>query len=381
MRPQSVETQTVTESNIAGNTPVSSIKRIVLFPMYVVAIMAVSGCEHREAALEVDSHVVDVEYNDGKVIETTVVLENIGDRILKILEISPSCSCTVPRLKKWSLEPGERMDLVLDVTSPDLGDQEVEVIIRTNSLETPVESVKFHLKGPPLSLPRMWQQPPVTMIQFPNLADVTTTQIEVSTLEAAGSEPWISSLVTDEIVQADVSCKLVRVDNDNMFGKDCVARTYTFELVIQPHAFERFQLQLRMVAGAGDAQSTVGNCTLICDPAPEIRCLPSTLRFSRNNEATSENILVLASENEEPFEVDLTSDLAFCSVALDSGQASDNRSVVALKVLVDWEKVQVSDTGTFRLTLHTTHPKCKEIVVPLHLDGSDEQANPVQAIK
>jgi hypothetical protein len=273
------------------------------------------------------------------------------------------------------------MDLVLDVTSPDLGDQDVEVLIRTDSLQTPVESLKLHLNGPPLSLPKILKQPPVTMVPFSSLADVTTTQIELSTLESPESEPWISSLVADEILLADVSCKLARVDNDHMLGKDCVARTYTFELAIQPRAFERVQLQLRFVAGASDAQSNVGNCTLICDPAPEIRCLPSTLRFCRNNEATSENILVLASENEEPFEVDLTSNLAFCSVALDTERAGDQRSVVALKVVVDWKKAQASETGTFQLTLHTTHPKCREIVVPLHLDGSEENANPVQGIR
>ncbi|GEM_PF-2076532 len=351
--------------------PAVLLQHIIVFSSYTVVLMATSGCEQGEAMLELDSHVFTVEYKDGGVNQKTIVLKNTGGQVIKIVDISPSCSCTVPKLTQWTLAPGERTELILEVTSPDLGDQDVEVAIHTNSLKTPVETVSLHLHGPPLSLPQIWKQPPVTMIRFPELA-AFTTQIELSTLEAAGSDPWILNLIADTNIPADVTSTLIRVDNDSIFGKDIVTRTYTFELEIQPKIFERFSLQLRIVAATSDTKTTLGNPSLICDPAPPIRCLPQSLHFTRNAETTSDRILVLSSDDDEPFEVDLDSNLPFCSIKRDGESEHTISAILALRIAIDWEKVPDSQTGPFQLALKTSHPKCEVVNVTLDLAGTSE---------
>lgn len=52
--------------------------------------------------------------DDSTVVEQTVTLTNVGDEILRIPEeegVKGSCGCTVPKLDKYELAPGESIDL------------------------------------------------------------------------------------------------------------------------------------------------------------------------------------------------------------------------------------------------------------------------------
>lgn len=344
---------------------------IMLFTSVLIGAGTV-GCQQRQSELKVHPHVLDVEYNDGKSIVKKVVLENIGGRALKIVNISPSCSCVVPTLKKWSLETGERAEVVFTITSPDFGDKDVDVGIDTDSSKTPVDVVELHLKGPPISVPRIWKHPPVTMIPFSDLEVAKMTQIEVITLEAAKSDAWISGINVPAVAVAHVSCKLAHIEDESAFGKEIVARKYSFDLAVQPHKFERFNLKLNLVSGTSDGQSVEGNYTVVCDPAPVIQKLPASLRFFRDGAATSEKVLVLKSDADEPFDVNLTTNLPFCSVSLVDEQDGTKKPTVILRVSVDWRMVPESKSGDFQLVLHTSHPGCDKVEVPLSLERSDE---------
>jgi len=68
-----------------------------------------------------------------------------------------------------------------------------------------------------------------------------------------------------------------------------------------------------------------------------------------------------------PFDVDLTSNMEFCSIALETGGEADGKSVVAMKITVNWGKVLVSEVGPFQLAIITSHSQCREIIGALQL--------------
>lgn len=54
--------------------------------------------------------------DDSKVVETSVVLSNIGDEVLRIPQedgVKASCGCTVPGLPKYELQPGESVEMTV----------------------------------------------------------------------------------------------------------------------------------------------------------------------------------------------------------------------------------------------------------------------------
>lgn len=81
-----------------------------------------------------------------KTIKYKFVIENIGDEVLEILNISVSCGCTVAEIKNKNILPGKKTDIKakLDLSRWE-GAQEKEITIETNDPEN--KYFKLYLKG------------------------------------------------------------------------------------------------------------------------------------------------------------------------------------------------------------------------------------------
>jgi hypothetical protein len=73
----------------------------------------------------------------GKSIQFNCALRNLGNEPLLILEIKPSCHCTVVELPERSLPPGKSEEVVIQYTAATPGHRRAEMILQTNDQRTP----------------------------------------------------------------------------------------------------------------------------------------------------------------------------------------------------------------------------------------------------
>ena len=74
------------------------------------------------------------------------VIKNIGNDILKILNIKVTCGCTVTKIKEKNIKPGKQTDVLveLDLRGTD-GEQLKEIIIESNDSDN--KYYRLYLKG------------------------------------------------------------------------------------------------------------------------------------------------------------------------------------------------------------------------------------------
>ncbi len=74
----------------------------------------------------------------GKAENITFHFSNIGNDTLKVLQVIPSCGCTVVHLSKWSLAPGDSASLEMSTdTWSKFGQIQKDVVVKTNDPQQP----------------------------------------------------------------------------------------------------------------------------------------------------------------------------------------------------------------------------------------------------
>ena len=224
----------------------------------IVALM--SGCGTSSGKLSFTPDIVELTWgSDAKgQQQAKVILENRGGKTLTISEVSSSCACTTAKLGKFTLAPGERTELSLDVHVPEFGDQDVVVSLQTDSRDSPLSTLPLKLKGRTLEVPRLWRIAPITMASFREPGVAVTAKVEVVTLEAAGSKPWIVGLQPDSNTSTTVSCQMASHSDDTRVNQEVVVRTYSFEVTIEPDRLERITLNLTLLTNGRDQEQQLG---------------------------------------------------------------------------------------------------------------------------
>lgn len=116
----------------------------------VVSLPMLCGCSSlmkKQPRLDFTPDVVDLgKIEEGEEINTSFMLTNVGNDVLKIHEAHSTCGCTVPDLKKNELKPGEstKLDVMVD-TAMKQGEVTKTVEVSSNDPDTPVVSLPIKM--------------------------------------------------------------------------------------------------------------------------------------------------------------------------------------------------------------------------------------------
>ncbi len=161
-----------------------------------------------------------------------LTLTNHWGRKLRIGDIRSGCACTVALpLEKQTLAPGDSVLLKLDVTPPQYGKVANTVLVKFSrfdergvsqdaDLKIPVELSGAEMKAPLITT--NWSAP--LRVTLPSNAQTFDHRFEFSTIEPAGSDPWVLEL---EASTSDVTATMVGVPNQLPLTSDTVIRHYT----------------------------------------------------------------------------------------------------------------------------------------------------------
>jgi hypothetical protein len=185
------------------------------------------------------------------------------------------------------------------------------------------------------------------------------------TLEDASASPWIVGLTPDPgSDSAGVECRLARVTEDMTSGSGVTVRTYKFFVSVTPKTSDRDVLVLTVQTN-GVPDKKIRNTTLIIEPTPHIRVLPSEIILRRTT-GVSEAIFVLASDDDSPLEVLDNGQADWYSVIPDDFQ-NGSATLRRMKLQVDWARRTKEMADDDVLMLKLNHPTCAEVYVPIHI--------------
>lgn len=134
----------------------------------------------RRPALAFDQYVIDL----GPVAASEEVrvefhFTNRGPEEVKINELTPSCGCLQPQLKKWVYAPGESGRFMLRVQTANqlAGQKEYQVGIKYNDPEPRETSVVFRVQ---LSENQVFVRPPVLALSIPSGSPPTVHEVKIT---------------------------------------------------------------------------------------------------------------------------------------------------------------------------------------------------------
>lgn len=126
-----------------------------------------------------------------------LILRNDGTAPARVLDIATTCGCTLPqKLVADTIPPGDDLKLVIQVTPPSYGLKKSSIIIRTDSVATPVVHISLNLQGQKLNPPYMSRWPEEIRVQSPTGQPPAPQRFHVTCIELSG-EPWLTGFDTD----------------------------------------------------------------------------------------------------------------------------------------------------------------------------------------
>ena len=148
--------------------------------------------------------------------------KNVGTEVLKITGTKPTCGCTIPALKKDTLQPGETSEVSFTLN---LGKTKahIEKQIKVTSNDTSASEVALTIKG---DFTPLYDTTPTTLAPtialggkstnlFVTLARTDGKPLRIARID--GSKPWIKAKVDPSAKQDDTSAKiLVDVESDGV---------------------------------------------------------------------------------------------------------------------------------------------------------------------
>lgn len=118
-------------------------KNILFFLLIAAASLTAQNAPQIAAKL---THYDFGQVREGEIVKYSFEVENRGDSDLKIKRVDASCGCTVAKLEKNNLKPGEKTTIKVEFNSENrLGPQEKFISVFSNDPKTPV--FKFTLAG------------------------------------------------------------------------------------------------------------------------------------------------------------------------------------------------------------------------------------------
>lgn len=125
--------------------------KIVLSLLLLFFSFPQAGCLSQNAELATDNSSDPYSYDFGEVkrgeaLKHDFVLTNTSDKELNIKDVNTSCGCTVGKIGKKKLPPGESTGLEVSVDTKDYrGPTQQFVYVHTDSLDNPI--IRFIIKA------------------------------------------------------------------------------------------------------------------------------------------------------------------------------------------------------------------------------------------
>ena len=99
--------------------------------------------------ISADVQVIEISIEAGELIEHTFTLTNIGDELLVIDDVVPSCGCTTATLATYELEPGDSVELPIAIDTTGFHGSVMRLVdIFSNDPENPIYSLTFLIEAP-----------------------------------------------------------------------------------------------------------------------------------------------------------------------------------------------------------------------------------------
>jgi hypothetical protein len=120
----------------------------------------------------------------GEKAETTLTLTNVGNAVLKVASVKGSCGCTVPKLKKSTIEPGESVELTISYNTKKRTTNVKQTIrVTSNDPDNPVQTVSVTGK-----VKQMLVMKPTSSVRFRDLTHDSKKQ-QIIDIECNYTEP------------------------------------------------------------------------------------------------------------------------------------------------------------------------------------------------
>lgn len=124
-----------------------------LILLFLALALAQTGCLARDKQNTRDKEQIDELYSwdfgkvkEGEVLRHDFLLKNESREILKIKDVNTSCGCTVSKVEKKILLPGEDTLIKVEFESSGYsGPVEQSIYVHTNNLDNPV--IRFIIKA------------------------------------------------------------------------------------------------------------------------------------------------------------------------------------------------------------------------------------------
>ena len=341
------------------------------FSSAVFLILCVNGCTPVPGRMAFEPAEIDVSDGDepSQEQEVTVTLRNVGGAALDIAEVKPSCGCIVIRaIESTHLEKGAGSAIKLGVSPPVFGKSDVMVVVQASSREVPPAVLSLHLSGS-LQVPQL-----ATATRSADMAGTAPHEeligvVELLTDEPATATAWVTGL---ESSTPEVAIELIERKPDPRISGEVIRFSYVFAVRgVTPERGTRVSnLTLQTSAPPAGKNKRLPSIQVTRQYAPIVRAVPGELIAHRRgaNPRVACRLAIVA-DDEVPFELTCDGDAEWFSVsaAAESSGSPEQRHILLIEI--DTEKYsKLADGGaTPTLVLSTTHPKCKELRVPVRV--------------
>ena len=271
-----------------------------------VVLWGIVGCSSKPAHLSIHPAVITVKASKqtpaGQQATVETTLRNDGGRPLKVLGVTPSCSCTVATSDTSDvLAPGQETQLKFKVSVPLFGRSESVVTIATDAEDTPSVRLVIQIEGDGEPVPRVLMQTQNLELHGTVVGQPIEGELEIQSVEPAGSVPWIQDL--------QPSLPAVQVARRNPVSEEPVAdnlvyRRYVFDVNATSPAFGRLFVNLTPVFTSPGKQSVTVVSRVTLETVSHVSVVPSELVLSRDElkSGFTRSVIVLSKDG-RPFQI------------------------------------------------------------------------------
>jgi hypothetical protein len=289
----------------------------------------------------------------GDPCETEVQLKNVGDELLKILDVKSSCGCTVAKPKKRELAPGESDSMTVSYrTKKNAKHVSQTITIKTNDAVEP--ELKFRVKG---TIKHVFDARPSMSISFGQLLSDTETSasIELTNNMEEKAAPEIVPLKAD----SPFDVKLEEIEPGMKYKLTATTRP----------PLKMGWNSARVTLNTGLKRLTTMSIPISVRASERVAVSPTRLVISEQQDNPSIRIIRLNFLKEHPVEItEVKCDLPEIQVTILPNQSRSTKRMFELRnIRVNvpaWNELP-EEGATIEITTNDSDPKFQKFSVPI----------------
>jgi len=301
--------------------------------------------------------------------EVTVTLRNLGGGPVDIAEVRPSCACTVTQvLETTHLEKGASVAIKLRVSPPVYGESDVTVVALATVHQTPPAALSLHLHGS-TEVPHLFTSTRSVELVGTAPGEELIGAVDILTDEPAAEAAWITGL---ESSSPEVTTELIERRADLKMSENVIRCSYVF--VVRGATPERATAAstLTLVTSVPQAGKIklLRQIPVTLQLAPVVRALPAELiARKRDGDARVECRLAIVADDEVSFNISADDASGWFRVTAETKleDATEHRHTLLVEIDTDKYSTFAAADTIPAIVLATTHPKCKQLRVPVRL--------------